>query len=179
MAGMGPGRPGKQVRSPVAQQRRNDVIVKTASTLLCHRLGNLPLPGVLQRPDNGQRNGNGPRVIEVEIQNETHQSVFRLKTIVVPRIGEGLRLQEPDGRWVSYDVLDVWYQKAEFGDVWVPYLHVRMSEGEISAIETERRNPMVDRSQAVPIEEFLKKFEGAEEHRTTPIRLDMSEGVGA
>lgn len=116
-------------------------------------------------------------MIEVEIQNETHQSVFRLKTIVVPRIGEGLRLQELDGRWASYDVLDVWYQKAEYGDVWVPYLHVRMNEGELSAIETEARNPMVDRSQAVPIEDFLKKFEGTEDRRTTPIRLDMNEGV--
>ena len=118
-------------------------------------------------------------MIEVEIQNETHQSVFRLKTIVVPRIGEGLRLQEPDGHWASYDVLDVWYQKAEYGDVWLPYLHVRMNEGEIRAIETARANPMVDRSQAVPIEDFLKKFEGAEDHRTTPIKLDLSEGVGA
>jgi hypothetical protein len=27
-------------------------------------------------------------------------------------------------------VLDVWYQKAEYGDVWVPYLHVRRTAGE-------------------------------------------------
>ena len=40
-------------------------------------------------------------MIEVEIQNETHQSVLRLKVLVVPRIGEGLRLLEPDGRWAS------------------------------------------------------------------------------
>lgn len=118
-------------------------------------------------------------MIEVEVQNETHQTVLRLKVLVVPRIGEGLRLQEPDGRWASYDVLDVWYQKAEFGDVWVPYLHVRMSEGELRAIETATRNPMVDRSQAVPIEEFLKKFEGTEEHRVTPIKLDLGEDVDA
>ena len=120
-------------------------------------------------------------MIEVEVQNETHQSVFRLKTIVVPRIGEGLRLQEPDGRWASYDVLDVWYQKAEYGDVWVPYLHVRMNEGELRAIDTAgtMANPLVDRSQAVPIEDFLKKFEGVEEHRVTPIKLDLSEGVQA
>lgn len=123
--------------------------------------------------------GNGPRVIEVEVQNETHQSVFRLKTIALPRIGEGLRLLEPDGRWASYDVLDVWYQKAEYGDVWVPYLHVRMNEGELRAIDTATRNPMVDRSQAVPIEDFLRKFEGAEEHQATPIKLDLSAGVGA
>lgn len=118
-------------------------------------------------------------MIEVEIQNETYQTVFRLKMVVVPRIGEGLRLQEPSGRWASYDVLDVWYQKAAYGDVWEPYLHVRMTEGDLRAIDTEARNPMVDRSQAVPIEDFLKKFEGAEEHRTTPIKLDLSEGVGA
>lgn len=118
-------------------------------------------------------------MIEVEIQNETHQSVFRLKILVVPHIGEGLRLQEPGGQWVSYDVLDVWYQKAEYGDVWVPYLHIRMTEGDLRAIETKARNPMVDRSQAVPIEEFLKKFEGTEDHRVTPIRLDMNEDVGA
>lgn len=114
-------------------------------------------------------------MIEVEVQNETHQSVFRLKMIVVPRIGEGLRLQERDGRWASYDVLDVWYQKADYGDVWVPYLHVRMTPHDLRAIDTQGRNPMVDRSQAVPIEEFLRKFEGAEEHRTTPIKLDLRE----
>ena len=118
-------------------------------------------------------------MIEIEIQNETRQSVLRLKVLVVPRIGEGLRLQEPDGRWASYDVLDVWYQKAEYGEVWVPYLHVRMSEGELRALDAEIRNPLVDRSQAVPIEDFLKKFEGSEDHRTTPIRLDLSEDVGA
>uniref|UniRef100_UPI001CDD43C8 hypothetical protein n=1 Tax=Pelagerythrobacter rhizovicinus TaxID=2268576 RepID=UPI001CDD43C8 len=48
----------------------------------------------------------------------------------VPRIGEGIRLREPDGCWASYDVLDVWYQKAEFGDVWMPYLHVCMTPSE-------------------------------------------------
>ncbi len=122
---------------------------------------------------------DGPRVIEIEIQNETRQSVLRLKVLVVPRIGEGLRLQEPDGRWASYDVLDVWYQKAEYGEVWVPYLHVRMSEGELRSLDAEARNPLVDRSQAVPIEEFLKKFEGAEEHRATPIKLDLSEDARA
>jgi hypothetical protein len=29
--------------------------------------------------------------------------------------------------WASYAVIDVWYQKAEFGDVWMPYLHVRIT----------------------------------------------------
>jgi hypothetical protein len=69
-------------------------------------------------------------VIEIEVQNETHQTQARIRFAAVPRIGEGLRLREPDGMWASYDVLDVWYQKAEFGDVWMPYLHVRMTPGE-------------------------------------------------
>ncbi len=72
-------------------------------------------------------------VIEIEVQNETHQSQERLRFASVPRIGEGLRLREPDGCWASYDVLDVWYQKAEFGDVWVPYLHVCMTPGDVAA----------------------------------------------
>ena len=69
-------------------------------------------------------------MIEIEIQNETHQSQSRIRFAAVPRIGEGIRLREPDGMWASYDVLDVWYQKAEFGDVWMPYLHIRMTPGE-------------------------------------------------
>lgn len=69
-------------------------------------------------------------MIEIEVQNETHQSQARLRFAAVPRIGEGLRLREKSGMWASYDVLDVWYQKAEYGDVWVPFLHVRMTEGE-------------------------------------------------
>ncbi len=69
-------------------------------------------------------------MIEVEIQNETHQSHERIKMAVMPRIGEGLRLQEPDGFWASYDILDLWYQKADYGDIWVPYLHVRMTPAE-------------------------------------------------
>jgi hypothetical protein len=69
-------------------------------------------------------------VIEIEVQNETRQTQERMRFAAVPRIGEGLRLREPDGMWASYDVLDVWYQKAEFGDVWVPYLHVCLTPGE-------------------------------------------------
>ena len=69
-------------------------------------------------------------MIEIEVQNETHQSQIQLKFLAVPRIGEGLRLQEPDGTWASYDVLDLWYQKAQFGDVWVPFIHVRMTPSE-------------------------------------------------
>lgn len=69
-------------------------------------------------------------MIEIELQNETHQTQDRIRFAAVPRIGEGIRLREPDGMWASYDVIDVWYQKAEFGDVWMPYLHVRITPGE-------------------------------------------------
>ena len=113
-------------------------------------------------------------MIEVEVQNETHQSTFTMKVVVVPRIGEGIRLKEPTGDWASYDVLDVWYQKAEYGDVWVPYLHVRMTPEEMKAVNPELYNPVVNRTQAVPIEEFLKKFEGNEDHEPTRLNLDMT-----
>jgi hypothetical protein len=73
-------------------------------------------------------------VIEVEIQNEERQTQERIRFAAVPRIGEGIRLKEPDGFWASYDVLDVWYQKAEYGDVWVPYLHVRLTPVEGAAV---------------------------------------------
>ena len=69
-------------------------------------------------------------MIELEVQNETYQTQERLRFAAVPRIGEGIRLLGPDGYWASYDVMDLWYQKAEYGDVWVPYLHVRMTAGE-------------------------------------------------
>lgn len=72
-------------------------------------------------------------MIEVEIQNETHQSQHRIRFAAVPRIGEGIRLLEPNGCWASYDVLDLWYQKADFGDVWVPYLHVCMTPADKAA----------------------------------------------
>jgi hypothetical protein len=67
-------------------------------------------------------------VIEIEVQNETHQTQERLRFATVPRMGEGLRLLEPSGFWASYDVIDVWYQKAEYGDIWVPYIHVRITQ---------------------------------------------------
>ena len=73
-------------------------------------------------------------MIEIEVQNETHQTQERIRFAAVPRIGEGVRLREPDGIWASYDVLDVWYQKAEFGDVWMPYLHVRVTAGELDGM---------------------------------------------
>jgi len=69
-------------------------------------------------------------VIEIEVQNETYQTQDRIRFAAVPRIGEGIRLRAPDDMWASYDVIDVWYQKAEFGDVWMPYLHVRLTPGE-------------------------------------------------
>ena len=121
------------------------------------------------------------RVIEIEVQNETHQTVFKLKVVTVPRIGEGIRLAEPSGQWASYDILDVWYQKAEYGDVWVPYIHVRMTPEELKAAEqarveaAARSNPLVDRRQQMPIEEFLAKFEGDAEHRPTKLNLDLTE----
>ena len=51
-------------------------------------------------------------LIEIEVQNETFQNQERMRFAAVPRIGEGIRLQEQGGFWASYDVLDVWYQKA-------------------------------------------------------------------
>ncbi len=74
-------------------------------------------------------------MIEIEVQNETDQSQSRMRFAAVPRIGEGIRLPAPNGCWASYDVLDLWYQKAEYGDVWVPYLHVRITPSEQEAIE--------------------------------------------
>ncbi len=69
-------------------------------------------------------------MIEIEVQNETYQSQEKLRFAVMPRIGEGIRLLEPGGFWASFDVVDVWYQKAEFGDVWIPFLHVRKTGDE-------------------------------------------------
>src|SRR5512140_2285250 len=62
-------------------------------------------------------------LIEIEVQNETNQTQVGLRFAAVPRIGEGLRLRQPDGFWASYDIIDVWYQKAEFGEIWMPYIH--------------------------------------------------------
>lgn len=69
-------------------------------------------------------------MIDIEVQNETHQTNERLQFTVVPRIGEGIRLREPNGFWASYDIVDLWYQQAEYGKVWVPYIHVRKTPGE-------------------------------------------------
>ncbi|MHA7818752.1 MAG: hypothetical protein ACX930_03780 [Erythrobacter sp.] len=85
-------------------------------------------------------------MIEIEVQNETHQTQDRIRFAAVPRIGEGLRLREPDGIWASYDVLDVWYQKAEYGDIWMPYIHVCMTPGEVAGGETTDDYPDEDES---------------------------------
>lgn len=131
-----------------------------------------PCPAPLPRADE-----IGPcPVIDIEIQNETHQNELRIKALAVPRIGEGIRLKEPDGTWASYDVLDVWYQKADYGDVWAPYLHVRMTPADAASHAPPAPVAAVNRAQAMPIEDFLAKFEGDREHEPTRISLDMSEG---
>ena len=114
-------------------------------------------------------------MIEIELQNETHQSQSRIKALTVPRIGEGIRLREPSGVWASYDVLDVWYQQAEYGEVWVPYLHVRMTPDVGGANTSEPRASAPRRDQAMPIEEFLARFEGAEEREPVKLTMDLSE----
>lgn len=95
-------------------------------------------------------------MVEIEVQNETHQSQTRLRFAAVPRMGEGIRLQEPDGFWVSYDVVDLWYQKADYGDIWVPYIHVRMTAsdqaagaGKSAAPSAEDHQQIVDRAKKV------------------------------
>jgi len=74
-------------------------------------------------------------MIEVEIQNETTQTQERVRFAAMPRIGEGIRLRDKNGFWASYDIVDLWYQKAEFGDVWVPYIHVCITDGELGGRE--------------------------------------------
>ena len=114
-------------------------------------------------------------MIEIEIQNETHQTQFRMKAVSVPRIGEGLRLKEPDGTWASYDVLDVWYQQADYGEVWVPYLHVKTTPADGMNAPAPAATVQDMPNQAMPIADFLAKFEGDHEHETVKLHLDMSE----
>ena len=90
-------------------------------------------------------------MIEIEVQNETHQTQERLKFVAVPRIGEGIRLREPDGFWTSYDVVDLWYQKAEFGDIWVPYLHVRITAPVEDAAPLPPPSPLYGQPEAAPM----------------------------
>lgn len=88
------------------------------------------------------------KLIEIEVQNETRQTQERLRFAVVPRLGEGLRLLEPTGFWASYDVIDVWYQKADYGEIWVPYIHIRITDSE-QAAEAEPVSVLSQR-EAVP-----------------------------
>jgi len=64
-------------------------------------------------------------LIEVEVQNETYQTQQVIRFAAVPRIGEGIHLHDEGGFSACFDVVDVWYQKASYGDVWIPYIHVR------------------------------------------------------
>ena len=114
-------------------------------------------------------------VIEIEVQNETHQTQFRIKAMSVPRIGEGLRLKEPDGTWASYDVLDVWYQQADYGEVWVPYLHVKTTPADGMSAPAPTPGLAEMPNQAMPIADFLAKFEGDHDHEPVKLNLDMSE----
>lgn len=81
-------------------------------------------------------------MIEIEVQNETYQSQEKVRFAAVPRIGEGIRLLEPNGYWASFDVVDVWYQKAEFGDIWVPFLHVRKTVDEAEEPASQQREAL-------------------------------------
>ena len=96
-------------------------------------------------------------MIEIEVQNETHQTQQMLKFVLVPRIGEGLRLLEPDGQWASYDVLDVWHQKAEYGDVWTPYIHVRLTP--LTDDTGHVLRPQVDAIATLPMHEMARARE--------------------
>lgn len=97
-------------------------------------------------------------MIEIEIQNETDQTQQRIRFAAVPRIGEGIRLRGTDGFWASYDVIDVWYQKAEYGDVWVPYMHVRSTEPAQADASAAAPEPY-DLSFEMAIDEPFEPFE--------------------
>ena len=75
------------------------------------------------------------------------------------------------------DVASGRYQQAEFGEVWVPYIHVRMTPDDMRTASVGEANPLVDKGQQVPIEDFLKKFEGDHEHEPVKLNLDLSEDV--
>ena len=72
-------------------------------------------------------------MIEVEVQNETYQTQQVVRFAAVPRIGEGIHLTDEAGFSACFDVVDVWYQKASYGDVWIPYIHVCKTPGESDA----------------------------------------------
>ncbi len=93
-------------------------------------------------------------MVEVEVQNETYQTQEIINFAVVPRIGEGIRLLDQNGFWASFDVVDVWYQKAKESDVWLPYVHVRLTPGE-TLVKVE---PDVDAEVEVARDHPLSKF---------------------
>lgn len=64
-------------------------------------------------------------MVEVEVQNETYQTQQVIRFAAVPRIGEGIHLIDHAGFSACFDVVDVWYQKAVYGDIWIPFIHVR------------------------------------------------------
>ena len=88
-------------------------------------------------------------MIEIEVQNETHQTQTCLRFSAVPRMGEGIRLMEPDGFWASYDIIDLWYQKAEYGDVWVPFIHVKITASELAAKAKKGAKPSATEQQQI------------------------------
>jgi hypothetical protein len=95
-------------------------------------------------------------LIEIEVQNETHQTQTRLKFAAVPRMGEGIRLQEPDGFWVSYDVIDLWYQKADYGDIWVPFIHVKITSSDQAGVPA--KSPRASQENQQEIVDKAKKI---------------------
>ena len=97
------------------------------------------------KPDRSTE-AKGTDVFEIEVQNESNQTQQTLRFVAVPRIGEGVRLLDFDGLWASYDVIDVWYQQSPFGEIWVPYMHVRRS-GESAGAMPEAA-PQLDVSRA-------------------------------
>jgi hypothetical protein len=95
-------------------------------------------------PDPPELPAKGKIVFEIEVQNESTQSQLTLRFVTVPRIGEGVRLLDFDGTWASYDVIDVWYQQSAYGEVWVPYIHVRRSGEAEGVMPNAARQPDVD-----------------------------------
>jgi len=85
-------------------------------------------------------------LIEVEVQNETYQTQQVIRFAAVPRIGEGIHLQDEAGFSACFDVVDVWYQKASYGDVWIPYIHVRKTP----AITAMPDSPLAQRGEPAP-----------------------------
>ena len=86
-------------------------------------------------------------MIEVEVQNETYQTQQVVRFAAVPRIGEGIHLLDESGFSSCFDVVDVWYQKASYGDVWIPFIHVRKTP---AATDTQLNHDGKSTTQAGP-----------------------------